>query len=496
MAKNQAKKRKRTNPAPAGTVAKMAKPAAPPTPPESDTDALLLPEEVDSAVFVLRTLANNPSALAGKEMKDLKRAVYELHRVLVDGATIGSSLTSRISAALKDYRFTDALVLLYEMYTRRLPPKLGALQRWVRECDATSGADGSPGDSEALRCLDMILRIANHTPGVVPAGESNNVKDHVRKSNIWLARPYLGEEGAEIPIWARMRAGTLISPDKLEKKEHPGFRPVNFIRGADRRPPNLYDSTVYHSEPGTIRITPPEQRRAPSKMEVPGVPGAFIVLDVFTPEECLQIVQAASAIGFEKDQAAEGSALLKTSILARNFVWLADSHFLDHFYSQILPFVNPTAPAGPNATGNVRGINARFRVYQYTENQLYRPHIDGAWPAAGLSESGEYMHDSQPADDPLWSRYTLLVYLNSDIPEETGCTTFFMPSNEMGVMDATSVRPIQGAVLCFPHGDTEGSLLHEGSAVGEDGGKIVIRTELLYEAKGFGQFKPPVPVLE
>jgi hypothetical protein len=77
-------------------------------------------------------------------------------------------------------------------------------------------------------------------------------------------------------------------------------------------------------------------------------------------------------------------------------------------------------------------------------------------------------------------------------------------------MEATSVKPIQGAVLCFrkylhltyrathadslAHGDTQGSLLHEGSAVGPDGGKLVIRTDLLYEAKGFGQFKPPASV--
>lgn len=44
------------------------------------------------------------------------------------------------------------------------------------------------------------------------------------------------------------------------------------------------------------------------------------------------------------------------------------------------------------------------------------------------------------------------------------------------------------------HGDTHGSLLHEGSAVGPGGGKIVIRTDLLYEAKGFGAFKPPASV--
>lgn len=64
-------------------------------------------------------------------------------------------------------------------------------------------------------------------------------------------------------------------------------------------------------------------------------------------------------------------------ILARNFVWLADKPFLEHFYSQILPFVPQTAHVSPagHGGGKVRGINARFRVYQYTENQLYRVSI-------------------------------------------------------------------------------------------------------------------------
>lgn len=49
---------------------------------------------------------------------------------------------------------------------------------------------------------------------------------------------------------------------------------------------------------------------------------------------------------------------------------------------------------------------------------------------------------------------------------------------------------MQGAVLVFPHGDARGSLLHEGSPVGEGGWKVVIRTDLLYEAEGFGEFAP------
>ena len=36
-----------------------------------------------------------------------------------------------------------------------------------------------------------------------------------------------------------------------------------------------------------------------------------------------------------------------------------------------------------------------------------------------------------------------------------------------------------GSVLCFPHGDTAGSLVHEGSAV-TAGTKYIIRSDVLY----------------
>lgn len=54
-----------------------------------------------------------------------------------------------------------------------------------------------------------------------------------------------------------------------------------------------------------------------------------------------------------------------------------------------------------------------------------------------------------------------------------------MPSSSaIGVMDARPVKPRQGSILVFPHGETH-ALLHEGSPVTE-GGKFVIRTDVLY----------------
>ena len=52
------------------------------------------------------------------------------------------------------------------------------------------------------------------------------------------------------------------------------------------------------------------------------------------------------------------------------------------------------------------------------------------------------------------------------------------------VLEARGVSPCCGNVLVFPHGDTAGSLVHEGSAVTK-GVKYVIRTDVLYlKAKG------------
>jgi len=47
-----------------------------------------------------------------------------------------------------------------------------------------------------------------------------------------------------------------------------------------------------------------------------------MVMDVFTPEECLQIAQAAEAIGFEKDEAAGGSATTKASVGHYQALWI------------------------------------------------------------------------------------------------------------------------------------------------------------------------------
>jgi hypothetical protein len=61
-----------------------------------------------------------------------------------------------------------------------------------------------------------------------------------------------------------------------------------------------------------------------------------------------------------------------------------------------------TASDAPKRSGQLAGLNSRWRLYRYKPGSVYRPHIDGAWPASGINaDTDEYMYD---AYGDRWSR--------------------------------------------------------------------------------------------
>jgi hypothetical protein len=108
---------------------------------------------------------------------------------------------------------------------------------------------------------------------------------------------------------------------------------------------------------------------------------------------------------------------------------------------------------------------------------------DGAWPPSSIDPAtDQYIYDSSLPEAKQSSLFTFLIYLNDEF--EGGETTFFLPSAREGSMNAYPVKPIQGSIALFPHGETEGSLLHEGTGVRKGdhpSAKYVIRTDVLYD---------------
>lgn len=112
--------------------------------------------------------------------------------------------------------------------------------------------------------------------------------------------------------------------------------------------------------------------------------------------------------------------------------------------------------------------------------------IDGAWPPSGIDpKTDKYVEDASPPGAKQETRLTFLIYLNDDF-DLGGETTFFLPSAIAGnVLNAYPVRPKQGSVLLFPHGELEEAVFHEGTTVPDTASKplkYVIRTEVVYDA--------------
>lgn len=446
-------------------------------------------EELILTTETLDALAKDPVLCRHKRIKPLKSAIHNFLRV--SSASMTGSLTNRISEALTDARWVDARVLLAEFKIRGEAVKLGTLQRWVREVDAAAASSQDMGVSaEVFRTLDAILRATssnNHSDDYDRRGGSSE-KGNVRIRNTTETCDGLPEADASgvitfaptvsfsppsaIKIYDHVLDGTIFS-ERPSQSWRDNAKIIEVTPAAERKPPNQYDATIYTTVQPILSSTAPQTC---TRHDILSVPGAFVIEDLLSVDECKAIICQGEAVSFSPDCAVAGSAIQQASILAHNFYYFADEHTLGQIYQRALPFL-PQSIEGCAVTG----INARFRVYRYVPGAVYRPHIDGSWPRSGLDRSrpvgSQYLYDDTTEGAQL-SRLTFLIYLNDDFEE--GYTTFFMPDARPERLRGVRVEPRIGSVLVFPHGDSVGALLHEGSGV-KAGAKYVIRTDVLYE---------------
>lgn len=439
--------------------------------------SVVAPEDVEIAVETLQALAEHPAIIKSKSCKDLRTAVFNFRQACTTGvnAAEGQNLTSRISAALADAKYMDALILLAEMRIRQETPSLGALCRWVRNLDVVSGLSSlteetkktaigrSAKEKELLQVLDAVLRVTGPT-------DTNAIGSAVSPGPIALKEAWRLRCTKEPTRQTRASIvdKTLFARSRPDVKQR--FRIIETTPGNLRKPSNLHPAVLFASKDDTILLN------GGPKTEIhthPVVPDLRLIRDVLSPEECESIICAGETMGFLPDAPLRPDGE-DSSILAHNFYWIVDQAFHDKLWVRVKPFV-PNSVAGRQ----VRGINRRFRIYRYVPGAEYRCHIDGAWPPSGIDpETDAYRYDASPPDARQSSLFTFLIYLNDDF--KGGETTFFMPSVQEGVINAYPVQPIMGSVAVFPHGEAQGALLHEGTGVTE-GAKYVIRTDVEYD---------------
>lgn len=228
------------------------------------------------------------------------------------------------------------------------------------------------------------------------------------------------------------------------------------------------------------------------------VPGAFLVENVLSKEECNSIIDTCERLNFgdfHSGKNQHGAIQILVTVDAAERIALDISQFID---IQSVNSIAASIPgSNPDVEYNICGLNRRWRIYRYSaDNQEnFAPHIDAGFPPSSLSNDGttliwdstENMQNNEYPKDVV-SRLTVLMYLNDDFVG--GHTKFYSPVSDGPESEViAAVKPKTGSVLLFPQAVGEDAVdyarlnwpLHEGSPVSTGNRpKYVIRSDVLF----------------
>lgn len=165
----------------------------------------------------------------------------------------------------------------------------------------------------------------------------------------------------------------------------------------------------------------------------------FTISDIFTRNECSQLIQRAESIGFEAAsvRTANGPQMI-TQIRNNDRVVLSDTKLAADMWHRIVSFL-PVIDGG-----HACGVDSQIRFYRYLPGQQFKRHKDG-FVTNKLGQT---------------SKLSYLVYLNNDC--EGGSTIFRDYRHINGTREKIQhiVSPTAGTALLFRH-----EQWHEGSPV-------------------------------
>ena len=430
------KKRKRFEAPSDGTPAAGAPPLA------AQPVIQLRAADVATTVQTLRYLATRPEVLASKALRELRAALHPIVESQLKKYD-PVDYVSRVTAALRTGHGADALLALQGLLRRGQTARQGTVQRWVRDCDSISDP------ALRARLLHTVLRAGKPLEeggevgeggegGASAAGPSTEFgdgemeeeadeDDDEEEKGEGASTPkretaVTPEQAVEIlPAWLPggeseehsseqleiSACGEAAAPGVMLDRKALGLRVVMSELGPDRQPPNHHDLHIYSLAPTSEQLleTSAIERQAAGqaaarRVDVPGVPGAFVMLGVLSRAECAKLTAVADAIGYTPDHPlsrADPSGIGGLELLLG-----------DETMATLLRRCAGLLPA-ELCGGALAGINARCRFFRYTdaEKAVYRPHIDGSWPGAGLDAlTGRYVHD---AFGDRRSRLTFLI---------------------------------------------------------------------------------------
>jgi adenylate kinase family enzyme/aminoglycoside phosphotransferase len=194
---------------------------------------------------------------------------------------------------------------------------------------------------------------------------------------------------------------------------------------------------------------------------IKGVPGAYLLPDLLTKEDCERIITASEATGFKPKISKRSGPPVRNN---ERVLFEPSDELTGAMESRLRILLEAVdlSPVGAGWQLPADGVflNRKWRINAYASGEAFNPHYDSG-------------HEFGPGKRTLLS---LIIYLNDDFQ---GGETVFFPGSTGGA--EVQVRPRAGAALLFHH---YGPLSPEHATVpviAEPRKKYIARTDLTFE---------------
>lgn len=369
---------------------------------------LLDKASIASTIRHINHLSSNLEVFRSKELKSLRASLHPLVLEMIgqnkkngnastnksnmqhestttmSSTTVGGlgGYTGRISAHFIAEEWEQALCELEAMRVAGQSPKLGALQRWVRD------ADFAPAELR-FPLIDAVLRVVALLADRITtiAGKKHSRDDHTTSDGEGARDLKSVVNRATAPIHMPLFdldfvAGTTepthkSSSEVVEQVVTPqNIRIVSTVSASDR--PSKTDLFMYAlTPPGVFALsnnTNDETNNSYSSerkvVQVPGVPGGFVMLNALTLNECDECLRIANLMSFRPDAVAGKCCGATVRYLSNIFhflfaginhvLWLADDALTNSLYDRVKSMLPQSMDGCALA-----GLNARLRLFRY-----------------------------------------------------------------------------------------------------------------------------------
>ncbi len=193
----------------------------------------------------------------------------------------------------------------------------------------------------------------------------------------------------------------------------------------------------------------------------------FLIENVLSPDEADTFVKITEMLGFRP----EAPGLQTPPGMRQNMTvhWVTTMEIMATIYARIVQFLPPKLD-GQELYPN---LSQRINTYRYEEDDVFKPHIDGAWPGYSLNEE----HKSMVQWGNALSKLSMIIYLTGVEDGVKGGETILFNSTKPHF----KITPKKGRALIFRHGDSPNTVLHKGSQITGNQKKYVARINVMYD---------------